>query len=315
MKNSSPSAHPFAQGQWEELPPLAIPRSHCPTTVHGGRIYGFGGGGPNFKSLNSAIVYDPSAGCWSTVSDMPTLRSGAIARTVNDAIYVIGGGFKQPDGTFRFLPTTEIYHPDRDDWSRGPDMLMPHDYPAGALLDGHIYIMGGHHPDAVVAGPQTDPGFEFCERLDLQTGRWEQIAPLPTPRFALDAVVIGDRIVTMGGVAFTPEGFNNFDHTEVYDPATDTWQRGEITLPWTAAGHGACLVDGHLFIFGGYSGDGISDHAAVYDIANRQWHHLPPMPHTLAAMGVAVIGHDIYLLGGWADDRREPQDFFWRYRF
>ncbi len=309
------NAHPFSQGRWESKSPLAIARSHCPTTVYKGRIYGFGGGGPSFKSMNSVIIYDPAEDRWTTGRDMPTLRSGAIARTVGDAIYVIGGGFKQTDGTFRFLPTTEIYYPESDRWESGPDMLMPHDYPAGALLDNHIYIMGGHHPDAVVAGPQTDPGFDFCERLDLASGRWEQIAPLPTPRFALDAVVIDGRIVTMGGVAFTPEGFNNFDHTEVYDPASNQWQRGDITLPWTAAGHGSCLVDDCLFIFGGYSGDGISDHAALYDLGQGQWHLLPPMPHTLAAMGVAAIGHDIYLLGGWGDDRRAPQDFFWRYGF
>lgn len=305
----------YAQGRWEDKPALAIARSHCPTAVYKGRIYGFGGGGPNFKSLNSVIIYDPAENRWTSGKEMPTLRSGAIARTVGDAIYIIGGGFKQADGTFKFLPVTEIYYPESDTWERGPDMLMPHDYPAGALLGKHIYIMGGHHPDAVVAGPQTDPGFEFCERLDLEKGCWEEIAPLPTPRFALDAVVIDDKIVTMGGVAFTPEGFNNFDHTEVYDPATGQWQRGDITLPWTAAGQGACLVNDHLFIFGGYSGDGISDHAAVYDIATRQWQILPPMPHTLAAMGVAVLDDGIYLLGGWADDRREPQSFFWRYSF
>ncbi len=300
-------------GAWQVKTPLATARSHCPTAAYQGKIYGFGGGGPNFKSLNSVVIYDPQADSWDSGADMPTLRSGAIALTIGDAIYIIGGGFKQPDGTFKFLPTTEIYHPDTDTWESGPDMLQPHDYPAGVLLGDHIYIMGGHHPDAVVAGPQTDPGFAFCERLDLRTGQWEEIAPLPTPRFALDAVVIDGRIVTLGGVAFTPQGFNNFDHTEVFDPGTGEWSRGDITLPWTAAGAGACLAEGHLFVFGGYSGDGISDHAACYDISRQEWRILPPMPHTLAAMGVAVVDNGIYLLGGWADDRREPQDFLWRY--
>ena len=301
------------KGTWLKKTNITIARSHCPTATYKGIIYGFGGGGPNFKSLNSVIIYDPKNDSWSAGTDMPTLRSGAIALTVGNAIYIVGGGFKQADGTFKFLPTTEIYYPETDTWEKGPDMLQPHDYPAGALLDNHIYILGGHHPDAVVAGPQTDPGFEFCERLNLETHQWEEIAPLPTPRFALDEVVIDSKIVTMGGVAFTPEGFNNFDHTEIFDPATGQWSPGEITLPWTAAGAGACLTNGHMFIFGGYSGDGISDHAACYDIKQKQWHILPPMPHTLAAMGVAVIDNNIFLLGGWADDKREPQNFLWCY--
>ncbi|MBI5450205.1 MAG: hypothetical protein HY940_02500 [Gammaproteobacteria bacterium] len=299
--------HNVISGSWNTKTSLEIARSHPPTAIYKDKLYAFGGGGPKFKSQNTSIVYDPALNSWKYIAPMPSFRSGAIAKTVGDAIYVIGGGFKQDNGTFKFLRTTEIYYPDRDIWEKGPDMIMPHDYPAGALLGGHIYILGGHHPDAVVAGPQTDPGFDFCERLHLATGRWEQIAPLPTPRFALDAEVIDDKIVTLGGVAFTPQGFNNFDHTEVYDPSTGLWQRGSITLPWTAAGMGCCLLHNHLIVFGGYSGDGISDHVAGYDLATQKWSILAPMPGTLAAMGVGVIGNTAYLVGGWADDRREPQ--------
>jgi len=305
----------YHQGTWATMPVLPVARSHCPTACYRGKIYGFGGGGPNFKSLNSVIIYDPITNIWETGTDMPSLRSGAIAKTVEDQIYIIGGGFKQENGTFRFLRTTEIYHPDSDTWTRGPDMIMPHDYPAGALLDNHIYILGGHHPDATLTGPKTDPGFDFCERLNLGTGKWEQIAALPTPRFALDAIVMNKRIMTMGGVAFTPEGFNNFDHIETYNPAKGEWSKEKLTLPWTAAGAAACTIDDHLFIFGGYSGDGISDHCACYDFIRHEWHMMLPIPQPLAATGVGVIGNSIYLLGGWADDGRTPQSCFYAYTF
>ncbi len=307
--------HKASSGTWQTKTSIDIARSHPPTAVYKGKIYAFGGGGPNFKSQNTTIIYTPESDSWEYGAPMPTYRSGARAMTVDNAIYVVGGGYKQENGTFKFLPTTEIYYPDEDRWETGPDMLQPHDYPAGTMHDGYIYIMGGHHPDAVVAGPQTDPGFDFCERLNLETGQWEQIASLPTPRFALDAEVIDGKIVTLGGVAFTPEGFNNFDHTEVYDPATGEWSRGEITLPWTAAGMGCCMMNNSLLVFGGYSGDGISDHVACYDIAGREWHILPPMPGTLAAMGVGVIGNSAYLIGGWADDNRDPQSCVYEYSY
>jgi len=309
------SAINYSQGQWQQMPSLETARSHCPTVAYKGKLYGFGGGGPNFKSQNTTVIYDPESDSWSYGSNMPTLRSGSVAQLVGDRIYVIGGGFKQENGTFKFLRTTEIYDPISDSWESGPDMLQPHDFPGGILHDNYIYILGGHHPDAVVAGPQTDPGFDFCERLNLASGEWEQIASLPTPRFALTAVVIDNKIVTMGGVAFRPEGFNNFDHTEVYDPASNSWTHGEITLPWTSAGQGSCMVDDQLFIFGGYSGDGIGNHAACYDTQTKKWAILPPMPNTLAAMGVCTIGRSIYLLGGWADDNRDPQDFLFRYQY
>jgi len=297
----------FKNGQWFTLPSLDIARTHCPTASYNGKIYGFGGGAEDFRSLNSTIIFDPKTQSWSTGTYMPTLRSGAMAFTVGNKIYIVGGGFKQADGTFKFLRTTEIYYPDTDTWETGNDMNQPHDYPGGVQHDGYLYILAGHHPDSTTAGPKTDPGFPFCERMNIETGQWEEITSIPTPRFALDAVVIDNKIVTMGGVAFTPEGFNNFSHTEVYDPATNTWEQGEINLPWTAAGQGAVLSGGHLFIMGGYSGDGISNHAAAYNLETKNWHIIESMPVTLAAMGITTLDDSTYILGGWADDGRTPQ--------
>ncbi len=297
------------QGQWRTIAPLEIARSHAPTASHGGKLYVFGGGGPNFKSLDSTVCYDPATDTWSERTAMPTLRSGAVAATMGDRIYVMGGGFRQSDGKFRFLPTVDIYLPEEDRWEKGPDMLQPHDYPAVAVLDGKIYVLGGHHPDATEGGPKTDPGFDFCERFDPATGTWEAIAPLPTPRFALSAVVMEGAILAMGGVAFRPEGFNNFTVVERFDPTSGQWQRDERhTLPWPAAGLGAALAGGRLHIFGGYSDDDIHNRTATFDPASGQWRAAGPLPAPVAAMGVATLYDQIYSIGGWADDGRTPID-------
>lgn len=288
------------------------PRSHTPIIPAGGQLYIFGGGGPNFKSLNATHAFDPTAGPagqWQRRADMPTARSGTIGCSVDGKIYIIGGGFKQPDGMFRFLNTVEIYDPIRDTWEAGPDMLMPHDYPGGLLMGDYIYILGGHHPDATRGGPKTDPGFDFCERLNLKTGQWEEIAPLPTPRFALSAVVYNDQLLTMGGVAFTPEGFNNFTVIERYDPTHNRWTTlTDLALPWTAAGQANIVLRDRLYTFGGYSGDGIHHHAAYFDAATREWVATPEMPAPRAAMGITILNDTIYLVGGWEDDRRAPVD-------
>jgi N-acetylneuraminic acid mutarotase len=301
-------------GAWARLPALQIARSHPSVACHNGKIYAFGGGGPSFKSLNSVICFDPETGNWSDRQAMPSLRSGTVATTVGDKIYVMGGGFRQEDGNFRFLTAVEIYHPDSDSWEQGPDLLMPHDYPAVALLDNAIYVLGGHHPDATKGGPKTDPGFDFCERLDLEKEAWEQIAPLPTPRFALSAVTRDNRILAMGGVAFRPEGFDNFTVIEIYDPATDTWSSSdEFRLPWPAAGLGSALLGDDLYVFGGYSDVDIHPRTARYDSQQGEWQQVDPLPTPEAAMGVTVCGDSIYTVGGWADDGRTPIDTFYRY--
>ncbi|MDH5694662.1 MAG: hypothetical protein OEZ47_16310, partial [Gammaproteobacteria bacterium] len=238
-----------------------------------------------------------------------TKRSGTAAFLIKDKIYVIGGGFKKPDGNFQFLKTLEIYDPASDSWESGPDMNQPHDYPASALVGDTIYILGGHHPDACLGGPKTDPGFDFCERWAPGNTSWEEIAPWLTPRFAAAAVPWGENILSSGGVAFRPEGFNNFDFCETYSIKDNKWhQDQEVKLPWVAAGHGLCLADNTLFIFGGYSSDDIHVRAAYLDKEKNEWVRIPDMPYTRAAMGVAVMDRTIYLVGGWADDKRDPMD-------
>lgn len=296
-----------AAGSWHVSTPLEVARSHSPTAECKGKLYAFGGGGPNFQSLNSTICFDPETSEWSARADMPTLRSGAVAATINDRIYVIGGGFRQEDGNFRFLRTVDIYHPETDTWESGPDMIEPHDYPAVAVLEDKIYVLGGHHPDATQGGPKTDPGFDFCERFDPTTNTWEAIAPLPTPRFALSAVVADGKILAMGGVAFKPEGFNNFTVIESYNSNTNSWSPIDgFALPWPAAGLGAAMAKDKLYIFGGYSDDDIHNRTSCYDFSTSSWSSDTPLPAPVAAMGVCTIGNTIYSIGGWADDGRTP---------
>jgi len=297
------------KGHWKQIPSMAVARSHAPVINFQNKLYVFGGGGPNFKSLDSCVCYDPMENSWSTLANMPTKRSGTAGFLIKDKIYIVGGGYKKPDGNFQFLKTVEIYDPLTDSWESGPDMNQPHDYPAATLLDDYIYILGGHHPEACLGGPKTDPGFDYCERWSPGDASWEEIAPLPTPRFAASALSRDGKIFTSGGVAFRPEGFNNFDFFENYSVKDNHWQRdNDLSLPWPAAGQGMCNIDNDFFFFGGYSTDNIHPRAAVCENNDTQWQRLPDMPSPRAAMGVANMGNTIYLVGGWADDGRTPLD-------
>lgn len=296
----------FTDGTWNEIPPMDIARSHAPSITYDGKLYIFGGGGPDFLSLDSCVCYDPNSESWHELANMPTKRSGTAGFLINNKMYIVGGGFKKADGNFQFLKTVEIYDPKTDSWEIGPDMNQPHDYPAATLVDETIYILGGHHPEACLGGPKTDPGFDYCERWAPGQTTWEEIAPLPTPRFAASALTRDGKIFTSGGVAFTPEGFNNFDFFENYSPQNNRWETdAKLKLPWPAAGQGMCCVEDTFFFFGGYSTDNIHPRAAVSTSSN-DWKRLPDMPSPRAAMGVATLNNCIYLVGGWADDGRTP---------
>jgi N-acetylneuraminic acid mutarotase len=296
-------------GEWVSLPSIPEARSHAPVIISDNAMYVFGGGGPEFQSKDSVVRLDLKSEKWEELTPMPTKRSGTAAFFHDGKVYVIGGGFKKPDGNFQFLPTTEIYDIASDTWASGPDMIHPHDYPAATTLNGAFYILGGHHPDACLGGPKTDPGFDFCERLQPGADQWEEVAPLPTPRFAAAAVTLDGHILCCGGVAFRPEGFNNFDFFETYSAPQNQWVRDDkITLPWPAAGHGLIEFGGQIYFFGGYSTDNIHNRAAAYDIKTEQWARIPDMPLPRAAMGIASDTSRIFLVGGWADDGRTPID-------
>lgn len=294
---------------WTKRPSLHTARSHPATAVYKERIYLFGGGGPGFKSLNSVEIFDPKENGWRSGADMPTLRSGAAAVTSGERIFVMGGGFKKQDGKFMFYNVTEIYYPETDSWERGPDMLQPHDYPAFAPLENEIYIIGGHHPKGTEGGPSTDPGFSFCEKLNLTRLQWEEVAPLNFPRFALSAGALNGKIVAFGGVASTPAGFREFDEIETYHPEKNQWTYDKaFSLPWHAAAHGGMTHQGRIYIFGGYGKEGIHTKGAFFNPEDKKWHSLPNLLEPQAAMTPVVIQNEIFLAGGWAKDGRTPVD-------
>ncbi len=292
-------------GVWRTFSPLSEPRSHPAVSVYQGRIYSFGGGGDFFKSLNVSEVYDPELDRWTTLSPMPTQRSGASAVTLGDAIYVMGGGFKKADGKFKFLTTVEAYYPKEDRWETQPSLLQPHDYPACSVVDNRVYIIGGHHPDATEGGPQTDPAFSFTERwAPGASDSWESVNDMPTPRFAASAVCIDQQLWVLGGVAATKNGFHEYDRIEVFDPEKSTWHPCPVSLPWPSAGQGAVVFNDKLYVFGGFREDiGIGKHGAVLNLKEKTWTSLPAMPFDRAAMGIAVLDHTIFLIGGWRADR------------
>ncbi|HLG23229.1 MAG TPA: hypothetical protein VI382_10460, partial [Candidatus Manganitrophaceae bacterium] len=189
-----------------------------------------------------------------------------------------------------------------------PDLLRRHDAPAATVLNGSIYLFGGHHPDAV-GGPMTDPAFSFSERFDPKEDRWVEIAPLPTPRFSLSAAPLGDKILAMGGAGFKDGLFHNYDLIEQYDPIQNSWSAGPpARLPWRGAGVGSCLVEGKVYLFGGHSGDRVQDRAGCFDPEAGEWRELPEMPDARVAMATVYLDGKIYLVGGRGPDGKTPTD-------
>ncbi len=283
---------------------MRIARSHFGAAAVGGKIYAIGGGGENFTSLNSVEIYDPQEDRWREGSPMPTTRSGVAAVVLEGKIWVMGGGFRYPDGSFIYYRKVELYDPKRDQWETGPELLLPHDYPAAAAVSEKIYLVGGHHPD-VKGSSLTDPGLAAVEEYDEALGVWRQVPPMPTPRFAASALAVDGRLWVFGGCGLTPRGFANYDLIEIYDPRTRKWSSGP-KLPWPFAGGGGVQSRGKVLVVGGMTGERVEDGANFMDGNSGRWAALSPLPEPRVAASAVSLDGTLFVFGGRGADGKKP---------
>lgn len=94
-----------------------------------------------------------------------------------------------------------------------------------------------------------------------------------------------------------------------------TWEVvGEMPVPRNESA--AALVDGRIYIFGGYGSEpDPSTLGQVYDVANDRWSETKPVPMALHHAGAAVVDGKIYLVGGFTRPfgERDPVNNVWMY--
>jgi N-acetylneuraminic acid mutarotase len=135
------------------------------------------------------------------------------------------------------------------------------------------------------------------------TAHWRALRPAPTKRAEAAAARIGKRIyVTAGFVASMPS-----PRLDVYNIRTNRWSvaaPSPVKINHTAA----VTHDGKLYLVDGYMGDYPTftrgDGLAVailleYDPARNRWRELAPPPTKRGAIAAGVIGHELYVAGGW----------------
>jgi N-acetylneuraminic acid mutarotase len=126
-------------------------------------------------------------------------------------------------------------------------------------------------------------------------------AAMPTARKEINnaTVVIEDEIYVVGGVASNGQITGAL---EIYDTVTDTWRVGaDLPVPvWRSS---AAVVDGQLFLFGGYLSTGsfpFSPTAASwrYDPASDTWTTLADMPSARGSLVALALNGRVHVLGG-----------------
>jgi hypothetical protein len=204
---------------------------HTATLLTNGKVLIAGGIsqlGPNAQGLSSAELYDPSAGSFSATGSMSVPRISHTATLLPDGRVLIAGGYAA-FANQAFAATAELYDPDTGTFTpTGRMSAYRYSHTATLLNSGKVLIAGG---DVESSHPVS------AELYDPLTGLFTLTGNMTVPRFQHLATLLVD-----GRVLIVPTGDTDDHSTEVYDPASGTFNRTTWTTGDYAVGATATLT-------------------------------------------------------------------------
>lgn len=285
---------------WQSGPTLPASFGEVAGGVIQGRLYLLGDGHPGMVALNLGTD------TWEEPRRFalrPFDGHHHAAEVIAGKLYLLGG----LGGAKGVMSHVQTYDPVRNEWRLGPEMPFAAGSSASAVIDGQVFVAGG------VSGTATTAN---AARLDVATGAWTMIAPMPLPRNHAASATDGKRFFVFGGrgpgSGDTNVVANGFDDVQIYDPATNTWTvsgsspSAPARLPQARGGMGkAVYLRGKFYVIGGETVDGqgatrsgVYSRVDVYDPSQNTWSLADPLPTARHGIFPISVADRIYVAGG-----------------
>ncbi|XP_075556835.1 kelch-like protein diablo [Dermacentor variabilis] len=161
------------KNRWSMVADMNEVRSDASAAAACGRIY-IAGGFTGEVTLNTVECYDPSTDAWTMVLTMPSPRRGLKAVAHKNMIYLIGGVDFM--GQLSSMTLLDIRRARVSDL---PGIPLTKGNFGAAVLEGHIYAIGGHTGSSVA-------------RYDIEAGKWDLAPAIDTKCSAAAAFVVRD---------------------------------------------------------------------------------------------------------------------------
>lgn len=256
---------------------------------------------------------------WEQMASAPVPRLDGAAIQIGDLLYVFAGY-----GTINYVHShVDVYNFTDNSW--GGRFDMPHEMAhshLGMATDGrYIYVVTGQF------GPQCRGPTAHTFILDTKTKQWQDMLPLPVPRYAPATQLWRGRLHVMGG-----------SKEDRHEPALDHWSiavkdgkvlekewRSEIPIP-RGGPHRACVVvNDQLLVIGGQEGDFMAKPGSLIFKCSRRnevvfsdvymldddmkWKNLPPMPKpdSHIEFAWAIVNNSIVIAGGTTEKHPETK--------
>jgi DNA-binding CsgD family transcriptional regulator/N-acetylneuraminic acid mutarotase len=291
---SSPQTQPFTDTQfaptavnaragdtvWQAASVMSLARGRLAAVAVGQQVIAIGG--ETATGVTGLVeILDTATQRWRIGQNKPTPVANVSAVVISGTVIVPGGY------TAAGVPTSivERYDPVADSWSTLAPLPSPRFAYAIAAYQNRVYVMGGWDGQRYV-----DTVFIY----DAAANRWTTGAPLPLARGFSAAATLDAAIYVVGGYADGRE-FNNCDR---YLPADDRWETCAPLLV-TRGGLGLVTASNRVYAIGG-GWTGYLSFSEWLDPRTNQWTVMAtPFVGQWRGMGVAAVGNDLYVLGGW----------------
>lgn len=218
----------LSTGRATSLPALAVPVHDTAGWRLDGSPVVVGGGG----ATEQDVVQELRGHRWRVVGHLPNARSDLVVESVGGRAFAIGGYDGTSPAEADILTSTDGRH-----WSRAGRLPVPVRYGAGVVAGGAMWLFGGEADHLMQTAVQ---------RIDAD-GHARVVARLPRPLGHATAVLLGDRILLVGGRTGST---TQTDRMWWFDPETARFTRaGRLPTPLAdsavvATAHSAYLIGG-----------------------------------------------------------------------
>jgi uncharacterized repeat protein (TIGR03803 family) len=231
-------------------------------------------------------IYNPATNTWTSGASLPTATGAAAAAVVNGELYVIGGST-----TTSVTGAVWAYSPTTKTWTSKATMPTARNGLVAVVEKNIIYVIGGN-----------SGGGNFIstvESYNPATNTWKDEASMSGTKDTPAAGLIGTTIVVSGG-SNVPGSVTG--DTEAYNATTNIWS--SLTAdPTERTGQCAAVISGLLYDASGYinNGGAATTVNESFTLSTDKWTTtLAPIPQGTMFNGSAVVGGQLYCLGGEA---------------
>ena len=235
---------------WSRLTPKPTAVAEASAAELFGEIYVVGGRLANGQPTDVVEVYSPIQNAWRPVTALPQPIAGGLALSDGAFLYFFGGW----NGS-TYLDTTYLYDPGGDLWRPVTAMPQPRAFATGQFMRGSLYVVGGFDGAQELA---------VCNYFDPNREEWFTCPDMLLPRGKAGSAAVLNKLYVIGGGM---NGRQEITFSELYDPATETWQ--VVNSPPLAENHtwtgvGVANVENRIFVFGGHRGEALSTDTYIY---------------------------------------------------